>query len=122
MSAMNRSSFSREKSRHSPGMPFSSCAPSSVKRMSDPASASLTVPDTSTWPAVAIAATRAPMFTAMPWTFGGAISTWPMCTPARIRIPSGRSRSATAAAHWIASAGWSKVAKKPSPAVSISRP
>src|SRR5580693_9356394 len=61
-------------SRHWPGMPFSSCAPRSMNSMPDPATRSLTVLETSTSSAPACAATRAPVWTAMPTTLPSAIS------------------------------------------------
>src|SRR5262245_3417414 len=68
-------------SRHSPGMPFSSCAPRSVNLMPDPATRSLTVFETSTSSAAACAATRAPVWTTMPATLPSAISHSPVWEP-----------------------------------------
>ena len=52
--------------RHCPGTPFNVCDPRSSNSMPEPATRSFTVPDTKTWSASARAATRAPMWTAMP--------------------------------------------------------
>src|SRR5262249_48714601 len=53
-------------SRHSPGTPLRSWTPRSSNSSPDPATRSLTVLDTSTSPGPACAATRAPVWTAMP--------------------------------------------------------
>ncbi len=55
-------------SRHSPGIPFRTRVPRSWKRRPDPDTRSLTVLETSVSLAAANAATRAPMWTAMPAT------------------------------------------------------
>jgi len=86
------------------------------------ATRSRTVCETSTSLASAIEATRAPMLTAIPATFESAISHSPVWMPARIGTSSSRMSSLIARAHRIARAGPSKLAKNPSPAVSISRP
>jgi hypothetical protein len=65
---------------------------------------------------------RAPMWTAIPRTASPSNSTSPVWTPARISNPNSRTRSTIAVAHRSASLGLAKVARKPSPAVSISRP
>ena len=79
------------------------------------------MPETRTSPGPAAAATRAPMLTAMPVTFPSCSSHSPVWTPAR--TPLGfPSASTTDRAQEIARAGPSKVAKKPSPAVSSSWP
>jgi hypothetical protein len=49
------------KSLQAPGTPFSSCSPRSAKSIPEPITRSLTVLDTSTSPAVALAPTRAAM-------------------------------------------------------------
>ena len=64
----------------------------------------------------------AAMITAIPPALASIVSTSPVCTPARISIPSGRTASTAARAQRTARAGPSNVAKKPSPAVSISVP
>lgn len=56
-----RPHLSTEYKRHSPGTPLSVRVPRSANRMPEPATRSLTVPDTSTSPGCAWAATRAPM-------------------------------------------------------------
>ena len=53
-------------SRHSPVTPFSSWVPRSSNEIPEPATRSFTVLETSTSPAPASAATRAPVCTAMP--------------------------------------------------------
>ena len=88
----------------------------------EPATRSFTVVDTSTSPAPACAEMRAPTCTAMPLTFAPAFSTSPVCRPARRSRPMSRAARTMAAAQRTARAGPSKVAKSPSPAVSISRP
>src|SRR5437867_1037840 len=90
--------------------------------MPDPATRSLTVLETRISPGPAWAATRAPMCTATPPIFSPTISHSPVCRPARTSSPSSRTESLIARAHRIARAGPSKLAKKPSPAVSSSRP
>jgi hypothetical protein len=59
------------------------------------------------------------MFTAIPPTLLSISSHSPVCSPARISIPSSRTPSEIAHAQRIARAGPSNDAKKPSPAVSI---
>jgi hypothetical protein len=54
------------KRRQVPGTPLSSCSPRSAKSRPDPTTRGGTVPDTSTSPPLARAATRAPMWTAIP--------------------------------------------------------
>src|SRR4029453_5095457 len=68
---------------HSPGTPFSLCEPRSSNAMPEPATRSFTVPDTRTWSASASAATRAPMWTAMPPTWSPMSSISPVWIPAR---------------------------------------
>ena len=113
---------SRAWSRHSPGTPLRTWTPRSANRSSEPATRSTTVLETSTSPGAAWAATRAPMWTAIPPTPRPSSSTSPVCTPARTCSPSATTASVTAAPQRTAWAGCSKVAKKPSPAVSTSRP
>ena len=60
------------------------------------------------------------MCTAIPPTLLSIRSHSPVCSPARISSPSSRTASEIARAQRIARAGPSNVAKKPSPAVSIS--
>ena len=69
-------------------MPLSVAEPRSSNSRPEPATRSSTVPETTTSPASACAATRAPMFTAMPATLPSAISTSPVCRPARTSSPS----------------------------------
>ncbi len=78
--------------------------------------------DTSTSPGAASDEIRAPIETAIPATFPSCSSHSPVWIPARTSIPSGRTAAAMAVAAWTARAGPSKVAKKPSPAVSSSSP
>ncbi len=87
-----------------------------------PATRSFTVLETSTSLGPASAATRAPMFTAIPPTLRSIRSHSPVCRPARISMPSSRTPCVIACAHRIARAGPSNDAKKPSPAVSSSVP
>ena len=87
-----------------------------------PATRSLTVDETRTSDGPAIPPTRAPMFTAIPPTFPSIVSTSPVWTPARTSRSSARTASTIACAQRTARAGPSKVAKNPSPAVSISTP
>ncbi len=66
---------------------------------------------------------REAMATAMPVTLAPICSTSPTWTPARISMPELAHPAAHASStHSTAAAGASKMAKKPSPAVSISRP
>jgi len=65
----------------------------------EPATRSRTVCDTSTSPALADAATRAPMFTATPATLASRTSTSPVCRPARTSSPRGRTALIMAWAH-----------------------
>jgi hypothetical protein len=88
----------------------------------EPATRSLTVEETSTSEGPAIAPTRAPIITAIPPTFSSIASTSPVCSPARTGSPIACSASTVASAQRTARLGPSKVAKNPSPAVSISRP
>ena len=81
-----------------------------------------TVLDTSTSEAPAVEPTRAPMCTAIPATSSPRSSHSPVCRPARISSPSWRTPSRIAQAALIPRAGPSKLAKKPSPAVSTSKP
>ena len=90
--------------------------------MPEPATRSRTVLETSTSPGPACETIRAPMLTAMPPGFCPRSSHSPVCNPARISSPRSATASRTAIAQRIARAGPSKVAKNPSPAVSISRP
>ena len=60
--------------RHSPGIPFSATSPRSVNGIPEPATRSFTVLETTTSPAEAFDATRAPMWTAMPPIFPSTIS------------------------------------------------
>jgi hypothetical protein len=108
--------------RHSPGTPLSDWVPRSSKRNAEPATSSFTVLDTRTSPAPASAATRAPMCTAIPPTSASLISHSPVCSPARISMPSDRTSSAIAHAQRTPRAGPSKAAKIPSPVVLTSRP
>jgi hypothetical protein len=71
--------YSARKMRHSPGTPRSFREPTRLKRRPDPATRSLTVLDTSTSPASASAATRAPICTAMPPTSSPIVSHSPQC-------------------------------------------
>jgi hypothetical protein len=75
--------------RHRSGTPFSSCSPASLKTRPLPATRSFTVLETSTSPAPASPATRAPMCTARPRTVSPASSTSPVCTP---RVSRGTAR------------------------------
>src|SRR5207247_2339743 len=68
------------------------------------------------------AATRAPMWTAMPPTSSPMSSHSPVWSPALISIPSGPTPSRMAQAQRMARAGPSKAARKPSPVVLTSRP
>jgi tetratricopeptide (TPR) repeat protein len=114
--------YASANSRHDPGTPLSSCSPRSSNSMPEPASRSLTVLETSTSPASALPATRAPIWTARPPRSAPRTSTSPVWTPARIWIPSEGTAWQIARAHRTARAGLSKVAKNPSPVVAISRP
>ena len=108
--------------RQSPDTPFRACVPRSSRPIPDPSTRSRTVPETNTSPAPARAAIRAPMCTPIP---PGLSPTWtasPTWTPARIWMPRGRTASTIAQAHRIARAGLGNEAKKPSPALSTSRP
>lgn len=67
--------------RHRPGIPLSSRVPRSSKPIPDPATTSLTVLETRTSPEPASAATRAPVWTAMPLTFPSTSSHSPVCRP-----------------------------------------
>ena len=74
-------------------------------------------------PRPANAATRAPMWTAMPRdVVAGQLDLAGVDAGAEARVRAARRRRATASAKRIARAGPSKVARKPSPAVSTSRP
>ncbi len=117
-----RVSYATANSGQAPGIPLSSCVPRSSNRIPDPATRSRTVWETSTSPGPAIAATRAPMCTAMPPIFSPITSHSPVWSPARTVMPNERTALTIAEAHRIARAGPSKLAKSPSPAVSISRP
>ncbi len=108
--------------RHWSGTPFSSWEPRSSNCRPDPATRSRTVELTRTSLAPARADTRAPMWTAMPRTASPATSTSPVCRPARISMPSERTARTAADAHRTARPGPSNTARKPSPAVSTSRP
>ena len=90
--------------------------------MPEPATRSLTVWETRTSPADAAADTRAPTFTARPASLSPTRSHSPVWIPARTSRPSSGTRSTISRAHEIARAGPSKLAKNPSPAVSISMP
>ena len=96
--------------------------PRSVKSMPEPATRSRIVAVTRISLGSAAARTLAAVWTAIPPTFRPLGSTSPKWRPARISSPSGRSASMMAMAHTIACAGRSNIAKKPSPAVSISLP
>src|SRR5438093_8036551 len=110
------------KSRQSPGTPFSAGGPRSSKRNPEPATRSLTVLEPKTSSGPANAATRAPMCSAMPPSLSPSTSHSPVCKPARIVTPASRTASLIEHAQRMARAGPSNVARKPSPAVSISRP
>jgi len=73
-------------------------------------------------PASASDITRAPITTAIPCDLPARSAVWPVWIPALISIPSSRTAFTAATAHLIASIGRSKATKKPSPAVSCSRP
>ena len=88
----------------------------------EPATRSLTVPVTSTSAGPASAITREPMCTAIPPSFPSISSHSPVWTPQRTSTPSCCTAWTIAAAASRAGAGSEKVAKNPSPAVSISRP
>jgi hypothetical protein len=72
---------------HCAGTPFSSCAPRSSNRRSEPDIRSRTVLDTKTWPGSALDITRALMWMAIPPTLGPITSTSPMWMPARTSMP-----------------------------------
>ena len=78
--------------------------------------------ETSISPVAASAATRAPMWTAIPPSFSPIGSTSPVRSPAPISNPSSRTPRMIAQAQRMPRAGPSNAAKKPSPAVSTSRP
>ena len=78
--------------------------------------------ETSTSPGSALAATRAPVWTAIPATLPSINSHSPVCSPTRTSKPRSFTDSVISHAHRIARAGPSKAAKKPSPAVSTSLP
>ena len=105
-----------------PGTPLSACSPRSSNVIPDPTTRSLTVLDANTTPGGAIDEIRAPTTTASPPGLPSIISHSPVCTPARASSPSSETASMTADAQRNPRAGPSKLAKKPSPAVSISRP
>ena len=88
----------------------------------EPATRSLTVADTRISPSSAAAAIRAPVLTAIPATLSPRSSHSPVWTPARISRPPRVAALMISCAHLIARAGPSNEAKKPSPAVSSSRP
>jgi hypothetical protein len=113
---------STAKRRHSPGIPFNSCGPRSSKPNPEPATRSLTVLETRTSLGPASAATRAPVWTAIPAMVPSTSSHSPVWSPARISIPRSRTHSTTAQAQRIARAGPSKLATKPSPVVFTSLP
>ena len=103
-------------------MPLSSWHPRSSNSIPEPATRSFTVRETSTSPPCAAAQMRAPIESATPATFASWSSHSPVWIPARMSTPRGRTASIAAWAQRIARAGPSKVAKKPSPAVSRSCP
>src|SRR5437867_6614488 len=72
--------------------------------------------------ALATAAMRAAVWTAMPRSAPLSRSTSPVCTPARASRPSSRAARSMAPAHFTALPGPSKWASRPSPAVSTSTP
>src|SRR4029077_13095365 len=90
---------------HSPPTPLRRWTPRSAKRRPEPVTRSFSVPETSTSPAFAAAATRAPMCTAMPLTSSPRSSHSPVCRPVRISRPSGRTASRMASAQRTAPAG-----------------
>ena len=102
--------FETRKRPQRPGTPFNSCSPASSNVNPEPAVRSLTVCETRTSEGRAVAATLAPMLTAMPPIFPSIIVHSPVCTPARTSSPSSRTRSTTSNAQRIALAGPSKVA------------
>ena len=105
-----------------PGTPFNSVVPRSLNSRSDPATRSLTVEETRISPGRACAARRAPMLTAMPVSLSPMTSHSPVCRPGADFETESADGLPIAWAQRIARIGPSKVAKKPSPAVSISRP
>src|SRR5215208_445014 len=96
--------------RQRPGTPLSSCSPASSNCRPEPATRSFTVCETMTSPALAIAATRAPIDTVRPLHLSSMTSHSPVCTPALTSIPRSRTRSVTSSAQRIARAGPSKEA------------
>jgi putative ABC transport system substrate-binding protein len=108
-----------EKRRHSPGTPVKACMPRSSNAMPEPTTKSFTVLETRTSPGIARPAIRLPICTAIPPTFLLTIWHSPVWSPALTSIPSERTCRQILAAQRRARPGPSKVAKKPSPAVSI---
>jgi len=94
-----RRSHRTANSRHGSWTPLRLWVPRSSNWMADPATRSLTVLDTRTSPGPASAATRAPMWTAMPPMSSPISSHSPVCSPARIWRPSPPSASRIAHAH-----------------------
>ncbi len=80
------------------GTPLSWWAPRSLKRMPDAGIRSLTALETRTSPALAFAATRAPIWIARPMTSFPVILYSPACIPIRISSPSVRTASRIAVA------------------------
>ncbi len=109
-------------SRRSPSTPLRDRGPRSSNSKPAPSTASRTERDTSTSPGAASAMTRAAMWTPIPPTFFPLPSTSPVWIPQRISSAASRTVERIASAQAIARAGTSKTARKPSPAVLISRP
>ena len=78
--------------------------------------------DTRTSPAVALAAIRAAMWTAIPPMSSPRRTHSPVCSPLRMSTPICGMRSASAVAHRTARVGPSKVASTPSPVSLTNRP
>jgi hypothetical protein len=109
-------------SRQRSGTPLSSCSPASSNLRPLPPTRSITVRRDEDFRRPGLSRDPRANDDAIPLTFSAIVSTSPVCTPARRSSPRGRTASTAAFAQRTALAGPSKVAKKPSPAVSISLP
>lgn len=109
-------------SRQSPSKNEKTRSPSGRNFRPEPTTESLTVLETTTCPASACPATRAPSWTATPATPVPVAAASPACSPARVRRPSRCAPLPPSSAQWAANAGPSKATKHPSIVHTAARP